>query len=193
MVNWEIMKLVEYAAEKHAKAVAGGAKATHRKAAEPDFSNELPSSYIDIESESDIKDLCAGTNTALSSDCEVCSDAAAEKTACETPAVHSGKFSFAAFRDLWNEWAEHYGVAKFEKLTGKKRRLFEVRQRNFAKQGAYGEEFWVNLLSAVSEYGNGFYIGNNDGYNHDGRPWRVTFEWLMHNDDRVEKFIEAVG
>lgn len=101
-------------------------------------------------------------------------------------------YSIASFRNLWNEWAEHFGLEKFNRLTDRKRKMFEVRQRHFAKDGAYEEGFWVKLLSAVAESKGGFYVGNNDGFKHCGTPWRVTFDWLFKNDDNVEKFLNAV-
>jgi len=83
-------------------------------------------------------------------------------------------FSFRNFRNLWNKWAEHFGVAQFQKLNTPLKAKFETRQKSFKAQGAETQMFWVNLLSAIAETSGGFYLGKNDGYRHCGTPWIIT-------------------
>jgi len=104
-----------------------------------------------------------------------------------------GQFSFREFRDLWNKWAEHFGVAQFQRLNDKLREKFKTRQASFKREGAETEEFWINLLSAVAETSGGFYLGNNDGYRHCGTPWIITAKWLLDSDEHIERFLNAVA
>jgi len=101
-------------------------------------------------------------------------------------------FSFRNFRNLWNKWAEHFGVAQFQKLNTPLKAKFETRQKSFKAQGAETQMFWVNLLSAIAETSGGFYLGKNDGYRHCGTPWIITAKWLLENDEHVERFLNAV-
>ncbi len=162
LVNWEIIEALRYAEEKHSAAVKNGTKASHRKLSDLSACPQAPCSDADVDTDVDV-DVKAGN-----------------------------VIQFSEFRDIWNRWAEFNGIERFEKLTARKRRLFETRRDHFLDKGAGTSEFWVNLLSVVSECRQGFYVGNNDGFKHDGNPWHITVEWLLKNDDNIERFLEAV-
>ena len=97
-------------------------------------------------------------------------------------------FSFEQCADMWNDFAAENGLERIIKLSDSRKAQFQKRQKSFAeaKVSPYTKEFWELVLQGVKIRRNGFYVGNNK------TNWKITFDWLLEKDERIDAFVNAV-
>ena len=88
---------------------------------------------------------------------------------------------------MWNKFAEENDLEGVSKLSQKRIKAFKARQKAFAKfkPSANTREFWEIVLQGVKAKSNGWWLGRNE------KGWKINFDALLKNDERIDGFINS--
>lgn len=83
--------------------------------------------------------------------------------------------SYAYYQESWNGMARAAGLPSVEEITDARRDKLKTRK--------FPVGVWTAILAKITE--SDFLRGKNE------RGWRVTFDWVIHNDTRYVRIMEG--